>query len=107
MANGKYCGYEQLQFTIYHSPITVIDHYREIMMNDLLPSGLHHYQITLEGHLDECWSDCFDGLTMTTRRQNGGITILTGPVADQAALRGLLNQIWDFNLALIAVERLD
>lgn len=45
--------------------------------------------------------------TMTTRHENDNITILTGAVADQTALRGLLNQIWDFNLALIAIERLD
>jgi hypothetical protein len=77
------------------------------MMSKLPPSDLHHYQITLEGNLDECWADWFEGLTMTSQRHNGGITILTGPVADQAALRGLLNQIWDFNLKLIAVKRLD
>ena len=67
----------------------------------------HHYQITLEGHLDNRWADWFNGLTLTSQEHNGSITILTGPVADQAALRGLLSQIWDFNLALIAVERLD
>ncbi len=67
----------------------------------------HQYQITLEGHLDERRADWFDGLMMTTRRQNGAVTILTGPVADQAALRGLLNQLWDFNLAVVALERLD
>lgn len=66
-----------------------------------------HYRITLEGYLDDCWGDWFAGLTITSRGRNGEFTVLTGPVADQAALRGLLNQIWDFNLALVAVERLD
>lgn len=66
-----------------------------------------HYRITLEGYLDECWADWFAGFTITSRGHNGELTILTGPVADQAALRGLLNQIWDFNLALVAIERLD
>lgn len=66
-----------------------------------------HYQITIEGHLDNRWDDWFDGYTITSQDQNQNITTLTGPVADQAALRGLLNQIWDFNLAVIAVERLD
>ncbi len=65
------------------------------------------YQITLEGRLDNRWNDWFDGFTITCQKQNNNITVLTGPVADQAALRGLLNQIWDFNLAVIAVERLD
>ena len=67
----------------------------------------HHYQITLEGQLDDHWADWFDGLTITTKIDNGNVTILTGPIADQAALRGLLNQIWDINLTLIAVERLN
>lgn len=70
-------------------------------------SARHTYQIALEGCLDDRWADWFAGLSMTTRRHNGDVTMLTGPVADQAALRGLLNQIWDFNLALISVKRLD
>jgi hypothetical protein len=35
-----------------------------------------------------------------------GVTTLTGPVADQAALRGMLSKIWDLNLALIAVHQI-
>lgn len=70
-------------------------------------SELHRYQIKLEGRLDNCWAEWFENLTVTTHFQNGDVTLLTGPVADQAALRGLLNQIWDFNLAIIAVTRLD
>jgi hypothetical protein len=37
----------------------------------------------------------------------GGVTILTGPVADQAALHGLLIRIRDLNLTLLAVERIE
>ena len=76
-------------------------------MSRELSSNQHCYQITLEGCLDDRWADWFDGLTMTTWQRDGDITLLIGSVADQAALRGLLNQIWDFNLALISVERLD
>ena len=36
--------------------------------------------------------------------QNGE-TLLTGPVADQTALHGLLAKVRDLGLALIAVER--
>jgi hypothetical protein len=36
----------------------------------------------------------------------GNETILTGPVADQAALHGLLIRIRDLNLTLLSVERL-
>ncbi len=64
------------------------------------------YQITLEGRLDNCWEDWFDGFTIRNLEQNDNNTVLIGPVADQAALRGLLNQIWDFSLVIIAVERL-
>jgi hypothetical protein len=70
-------------------------------------SDPYDYQIILEGHLDGRWADWFEGLTMATRRVNGDITILAGPVADQAALRGLLNQIWDFNLTLISLHRIE
>ncbi|MCA9927598.1 MAG: hypothetical protein KC419_03945 [Anaerolineales bacterium] len=73
-------------------------------MSKKIASDQHDYQITLEGRLDGRWADWFEGLTMTT---NGDITILTGPVADQAALRGLLNQIWDFNLTVISVCRME
>jgi hypothetical protein len=71
------------------------------------PPNCHLYQITVEGHLDDRWADWFEGMTMTQQRDKGDITLLTGLVADQAALRGLLNQIWDFNLAVIAVERIE
>jgi len=67
------------------------------------------YQISVEGRLDESWSEWFNGLTMTSELERGGqpVTILTGPIADQSALRGVLNRIWDLNLIVISVERLD
>jgi len=34
-------------------------------------------------------------------------TILTGAVADQSALRGILNKLWDLNLILVSVNRLN
>ena len=37
----------------------------------------------------------------------GDTTVLTGPVADQAALHGLLIRIRDLNLTLLSVERLE
>lgn len=73
-------------------------------MNEKPLSAVHRYQIVLEGCLDDHWADWFAGLTMS---HNNNITILTGPITDQAALRGLLNRIWDFNLAIMAIRRLD
>ncbi len=62
-----------------------------------------HYAITVKGHLDPCWSEWFAGLTMAYTES--GETILSGPVADQAALHGLLMRIRDLNLTLISVNR--
>ncbi len=60
-----------------------------------------YYVITVKGHLDDHWSDWFEGLTIT----NGpnGEAQLAGPVMDQAALHGLLVKIRDLGLPLIAV----
>lgn len=60
------------------------------------------YEIRLKGHLDARWSERFDGMTIT--REENGETLLTGPVADQAALHGLLRKVRDLGLLLIAVN---
>jgi hypothetical protein len=61
------------------------------------------YRIKVQGRLDtERWSDWFTGLTITVENEYPPVTALTGPV-DQAALRGILNRLWDLNLALISV----
>lgn len=65
------------------------------------------YQIKLEGKLDERWSAWFNGLTVYVEEGKSPMTTLTGPVADQAALRGILNKMWDLNLRLISVVRLE
>lgn len=61
------------------------------------------YQIRVRGILDEKWSDWFDGFTIIP--QGDEETLLTGPVADQAALHGLLGKIRDLGLHLLSVER--
>jgi hypothetical protein len=63
------------------------------------------YQIRIAGHLDEGWSDWFEGLQIEPHLH--GKTCITGPVADQAALHGILNRIFDLGLALISVRRID
>ena len=64
-----------------------------------------HYEITVEGILDSHWSAWFDGLQLT--RDTAGRTIIAGPIADQAALHGLLARIRDLGLPLLAVRRAD
>jgi hypothetical protein len=62
------------------------------------------YQIQVQGRLDKDWSDWLNGLTVTSE---AGVTTLTGPVSDQAALRGILTRIWDLHLTLLSVTRGD
>ena len=68
------------------------------------PDGPIPYQIQVLGRLDKDWSNWLDEMTVT---YDGGVTRLTGPVADQAALRGILASIWDLNLTLLSVRRID
>jgi len=66
------------------------------------PYGPMICRIQVQGRLDEgCWSDWFGGMAIAFE---GGVTTLTGPVADQAALRGMLCKLWDLNLTLISVQ---
>jgi hypothetical protein len=61
------------------------------------------YQIRLKGHLGPQWAEWFGGLTVTLA--DNGDTLLTGPVADQAALHGLLRKVRDLGLPLISVNQ--
>ena len=60
-----------------------------------------YYQITINGHLDNHWSAWFDNLTI--RNEANGEAVLAGPLADQAALHGVLIKIRDLGLPLLAV----
>ena len=60
------------------------------------------YEILVEGVLGEDWSAWFDELRVATV---GTDTIISGVIADQPALHGLLNQIRDLGLCLISVHR--
>ena len=67
------------------------------------------YQIKVQGKLNEQLSDWLSGLDICHNQASVEVQIstLTGPVADQAALRGILNKLWDLNLTLLAVAQLD
>jgi hypothetical protein len=64
-----------------------------------------YYEIRVKGQLDPRWSGWFDG--MTVRHEPNGDTTLYGPVADQAALFGVLIKIHNLNLPLISVNPAD
>jgi hypothetical protein len=61
------------------------------------------YEIRLKGHLDSRWAAWFDGLSLTS--DSDGTTIIHGPVADQAALHGLLQKVRDIGLPLVSVTQ--
>jgi len=61
------------------------------------------YTIRVKGHLSPTWSEWFDGLTV--ENEEGGEAVISGPIADQSALHGILARIHALNLALIGVSR--
>jgi hypothetical protein len=63
-----------------------------------------YYEIRVGGLLDDCWIEWFGGLTLIRREDR--TTALAGPVADQAALYGLLERMRDLGLSLLSVNRL-
>jgi hypothetical protein len=71
-------------------------------MNDLPTSTAQNYEIRLKGHLDERWTEWFEGLSITLEEND---TLLTGPVVDQAALHGLLRKVRDLGLLLVSINR--
>ncbi len=61
-----------------------------------------YYEIIVKGHLDPRWSEWFERLQLT--HLEGDLTLLSGSLADQAALHGLLEHIRDFNLTLVSLS---
>ena len=62
------------------------------------------YEIRVEGVLDQRWTAWFEGLEITGDYSQ---TVISGPVADQAALHGLLNRVCDLGLVIVSVRRLE
>jgi hypothetical protein len=71
-------------------------------MDDTPKSKALVYEIRLKGHLEARWGQWFDGLTVTL--EEDGSTLLSGPLADQAALHGVLKKVRDLGLTLLAVN---
>jgi hypothetical protein len=62
------------------------------------------YQIELEGRLEAHWSNWFNGMSISYTE--AGDTLLSGPIADQAALHGILAKARDLGVALVALRRI-
>ena len=68
------------------------------------------YEILVQGHLDSLWGQWFEGMTLSNvKNGESGVacTLISGQVADQPALHGLLIKIRDLNLKLISVRRIN
>jgi hypothetical protein len=63
------------------------------------------YEIRVKGHLDQSWSAWFDRMTITN--EASGDTVISGRVADQAALHSLLVKVHNLNLTLVSVLRIE
>ncbi len=63
------------------------------------------YHIRIKGHLNDKWSDWFDGVTIIL--EPNSTTLLSSSVIDQPALYGLLRKVRDLGMPLISVKRID
>lgn len=59
------------------------------------------YEIQVKGYLDATWNELFDGMNITWKNN---VTTISGMVADQAALHGLLARVRDYGLVLISIR---
>lgn len=75
------------------------------------------YEIIVDGQIDPHWAAWFDGLALEllpranapagVHTRQSDRTRISGSLADQAALRGVLERIFDLNLTLLSVRRVD
>lgn len=63
------------------------------------------YELRVKGHLDRSWAESFEGLSLVHKSE--GTTVLRGPVADQAALHGLIAKVRDIGATLISVHAVE
>jgi hypothetical protein len=75
-------------------------------MEKFREDGVQGYTIIFKGRLDESWRSWFQDLEIAHDLDESGeaVTILSGKVDDQAALRGIINKLWDLNLRLISIH---
>ena len=59
------------------------------------------YEIQVKGYLDARWNELFDGMNIA---RTDNVTTISGVVADQAALHGLLARVRDYGLVLISIK---
>jgi hypothetical protein len=67
-------------------------------------NDIQQYELRVKGHLGSRWTAWFDGLSLTN--EDGGTTVISGPVVDQAALHGLLQKLRDAGIPLVSLAPL-
>jgi hypothetical protein len=72
---------------------------------DTPTSNTKVYEIRIQGHLEARWGHWFGGLTIAL--EETGNTLLSGPLADQAALHGILKKVRDLGLTLLSVNTVE
>ncbi len=75
------------------------------MDNGNKPDGPALYRIRIMETLGSDWNEWFGGFTVSQDSDNG--SLLTGMVADQAALHGLIRKLRDLRLTLLSLHRVD
>jgi len=67
------------------------------------------YRISIEGILDEKWSDRLGGMRIKSRKRTDQtvVTTLKGHLRDQSELLGVLNSLHELHLPLLKVECLE
>jgi len=78
-------------------------------MTACLADARARYQIRVQGRLDPLWAERLGEMTLAVHDRSGAssITDITGWIADQAALMGVLQQLYALGVTLLSVERLD
>ncbi len=71
--------------------------------NTSLQSNTYH--IRVKETLNHTFADWYGDLTITP--QQNGETLLIGTFTDQPALRGFLEQLWNLNITVINIERIE
>ena len=74
------------------------------MLNLFIKMPNHVYQIIIRGHLDNSWSEWFDGWIINY--ENDGNTVITSPSIDQVALFSMLKKMNDLNLTFISMQQI-
>jgi hypothetical protein len=78
---------------------------KEVLMESKQINQTNTYCIRVKEKLDLHIMDCFNNLALTPL--DDGKTLLVGPVVDQSALRGLLNHLWNLNITVLSVDKIE